>query len=241
MPVPSGRESLRCVWRTYGPDELVGRRRIFLAGDARVVRVPEQRDVRHRRALEDFEQRRRVGEVAVRFDDHADAAAFRMLAERAQPVDHARHRRRLALRPAAPCRRRRARSGTLRRLARSMKRRPSSSCAARTFGSASCMRDEAPRSEILRLSAARSFMRLIEARADELRPLRQIHLAFDAAQLDRGIAHGRRLLEDARPRPFRAAERREADGKLRRTLPGAENGRRAAAAAATPEGIHGGR
>ena len=39
----------------------------------------------------------------------------------------------------------------------------------------------------------------------------EIHLAFDAAQLDRGIAKRRRLFEDALPGPFRAAERREAD------------------------------
>ena len=59
--------------------------------------VPEERDVRHRRALEDLEERRPVGEVAVRFHDHRDAAAFRVLAERAQPLDHPRDHRRLRL------------------------------------------------------------------------------------------------------------------------------------------------
>ena len=35
-----------------------------------------------------------IGEVAVRLDDHRDAAAFRVLAERAQAVDDPRDRRR---------------------------------------------------------------------------------------------------------------------------------------------------
>jgi hypothetical protein len=42
--------------------------------------------------------------------------------------------------------------------ARSMKRRPSSSCACRTLGSASCMRADAPRSLIFNPRASRSLM-----------------------------------------------------------------------------------
>src|SRR6188508_2618189 len=78
----------------------------------------------------------------------------------------------------------------------------------------------------LEVESSQILHRLIDAAADELGTLREIHFAFDAAQLDRGIPKPRRLLENARPAPFRAAERREADGKLRRALPGADNGRR---------------
>ena len=69
-------------------DELVRRRRIFLAHHARVMRVPEQRDIRHRGAIEDRAQRSAVGKVAVRLDDDRDAAPLGVFAERAQPVDH---------------------------------------------------------------------------------------------------------------------------------------------------------
>jgi hypothetical protein len=55
---------------------------ILLARDRGVVRVPKQGDGRQGGTLEDLEQRRTVGEVAVRLEDYRHAAAVRVLAER---------------------------------------------------------------------------------------------------------------------------------------------------------------
>ena len=73
--------------------------------------------------------------------------------------------------------------------------------------------------------SAVEILPLWSSRAHELGPLRQIHLAFDAAQLDRGIAKRRRLFENPRPWPLRAAERREADRETGWPLAGAQDRR----------------
>ena len=76
------------------------------------------------------------------------------------------------------------------------------------------------------IESGQIFYALLDARAHELGTLRHIHLAFDAAQFDRGIAKRRRLFENPCPGPLRAAERRKADREDRLALAGAEHGGR---------------
>src|SRR5262245_17385555 len=56
-----------------------------LSRDAGVVRVPEESHVRMTGALDDFEQGRRGGEFAMRFDDDRHVTPLRVFAEFAQP------------------------------------------------------------------------------------------------------------------------------------------------------------
>src|SRR5437867_3265341 len=55
--------------------------------------------------------------------------------------------------------------------------------------------------------------RLSEAVPDELGPLREVHLALDAAQLDGRVAQAVGLLEDRLPFPAGASEGGEGDGQ----------------------------
>ena len=187
MPVALGAGVLEVRVADVGADELVGGRRIFLAHHARVVRVPEQRDVRHRGASRIL--RREAPSVKSPCDSMMtrDAAALGVLAERAQPVDHP------------------GDHGLARLARRNLVAKDADVGDLQTTGEI----DEAAalvelrradlgvgfvhargRAEIRDLEVERGQVLhgLIDAAADELGPLRQIHLAFDAAQLDRGIA-----------------------------------------------------
>ncbi len=190
-----------------------------------MVSVPEEGHVRHRRALQDLEQGRRIGEVAVRLDDDADVAALGVLAKGAQTFHDARERRGfwLARRHLVAEDADVTHVQLLRKVDESapfielrLARRGLGFVHFR--GSAQIRDSKAGGFEILHA--------LAEAGPDEFRPLRQVHLSFDAAQLDGGIPHLRRLSQNAGPGPLRTPERRERDRIPRRLLPSQEQGRR---------------
>ena len=64
--------------------------------------------------------------------------------------------------------------------------------------------------------------RLLEPVTGELRPLREVHVALDAAQLDARVAQPVGLVEHRRPRPAGTTERGEGDRQAPAASLGAE-------------------
>ena len=101
--------------------------------------------------------------------------------------------------------------------ARSMKRRPSSNWASRTFGSFSCIREDAPRIADVEARRGKVLLRIGQPRPGELGHLGQVHLAGDAAEFERGVAVLLGVLEDGLPTPVGAPQGRKGDGVAGRT------------------------
>ena len=105
---------------------------------------------------------------------------------------------------------------------------------ARFAGSRTCSCAEAPRSVTTRPRSARELRVSPIRSAANSGPLRQIHFALDAAELDPLIAEGGGLFQHFGPRPLRAAERGEAESMSHGGYPNLEIARNAASAAVTP-------
>ena len=205
----------------------VGRR--FLGGHDGVVRVPEQGGSFACRR-ENRLQRGGVGDLAVRLDDHLDAAALRVRGELAQARGHAIDQRRLRLvgQVLVP-EHADVRGLQLRREIDEAAALVQLTADARPARGRWSWADE-PRQATRRFRARRSATVAATPRA-ELGALRQIHLALETAQLHGGVALAHGDIEDGAQGPVRAPERGEADwqlGGLRGPCP--DHGRRDRAA-----------
>ena len=181
-----------------------------LPGHEGVVRVPQEGELRRADAGQDLHEVGRVREVAVRLDEDGDAGGLRVGGHLLEALDDALHHLFLGLAlgdlvPEHPHVLHAHRLGEVDEppalvellLARGRvllvhpRRR------------AEVADDDPQRGEVL--------LRLREARAGELGDLREVHLAGDAAQLDRGVAEAVGGLQDGLPAPGRAAQGRERD------------------------------
>ena len=193
-------------------------------GDDGVVGVPDESGAVAGR-LQHGEQGLGVGEVAVRFDQHLDAAAFRVRRQLAQSAGHAVHR------------------GCLRLVGQQLVAEHPNVRRLELCGE---IDEPASLVEVLRPGrgipvvqlrggaehrdaqvAAPEVGQRRRDRRRELGSLREIHLALEAADLERGVPFASRDIDNRLPRPLGATEGGEPDGQLRsRCLLRLQHGRR---------------
>ena len=203
--------------------------RLLPAGHERVVRVPEQRELRGVDPRQDRREIVRMGKSPCDSMRTITSAAFACAAISWNPSTTRVITSSLGS-PGAILSPNIRTYGTPRACARSMNRRPSSNCCARFTGSFSCMAAEAPRPTMVIPSAARScFVAARRVPWNSGTSGRSISPA--TPQLDPAVPEAVCGLEDRLPAPGRAPERREGDPVARRHAPGPQDRGRAQAGA----------